>query len=1138
MRNYERQNLRSIARNYAVTILRILLVALFSCAGFAQEGERRFNIPEQTLDRALIAFSQQAEVVFISPTNIFNTIQSNRLIGQYSPNDAIRILLDGTGFTGTINQGPPPTLLVATTTTIAVEEELVESNAVDEVVIIGLRQSLNSALKIKQNSKNIADAIIAEDIGKSTDQNIAEALQRIPGIAINRINGEGATVSIRGAGPDLNIVTVNGVTLTSSDFNQSVDFSQFSADVLHSIETYKSPSADHEEGSLGASVRLTTLKPLDVDRDRFTLELQSRASPHDESEGFNLGDIDDYKLSASFLQRFWNNRLGVSIVGVQETTSVRRDRYFATWFEPTTVSGAINANSIDLATFDPFNVDPNSVEILTGLDIDGDGVLDPLRGHQVRQSQYRFEQIDRDRDTISGTLQYRPTDYTEIYASATYSSLDQASTESFITNNSNIPRNDDPLSVIYDPNTFTFLQNIYTSQPGTDDQTGVIRNFGDVVDRTISNHVYNIGVTHEVGSFVFSLNGGYSRTTANDGDNISIRSFIPRNEQSNRGSGFFNGYSCTPRPDICRFVLTPGLIDNTDAFEIQDLQLRDESVNDILASVKFDLEWEPETGPFTSFKTGVKWESREKSNFATSQNFRDTALNGSFSEFALSEFINGQTPSDWGAELGFTRDELTDGWPLFDARALRDALIERNGSLPMIVNSPRDTRTVEQNILAAYIKANFALFDETVVGNLGARITRTDIDALGFSSIRFRTNLDFLTPENISRFGSAEAATAALGPFLNDNQPAPTATQTTGRHDYTDILPSLNISWSIRPDLVIRFASSKTIARPRIDSLNPGFNINELPLAPESTAFFGATNLDPFKSTNVDLSAEWHFAKDSILSVALFNKSLRDFEETGQFRAFWRDFRSVLFDENGNPLENPDLITTPENTLLPLSGGPNQPNCLPNRELNLLAPEGPPGCDVVVVNQNRNGQGGFVRGVEFSFQHNLDWAPSFLRHVGITANYTYALSETNEQTIFDQDGNVSAFFPALPLTGTSKHTFNATAFYESGRFLFRLAYNNRSDYLINRAERDGTANWVESDDSLDLSAEFKITRNISLNFQAVNLTDSIRRVYSTNVTDVLLPTEANALDGQAPTSRTVELSNTGPVYRASLRFSF
>jgi len=658
------------------------------------------------------------------------------------------------------------------------------------------------------------------------------------------------------------------------------------------------------------------------------------------------------------------------------------------------------------------------------------------------------------------------------------------------------------------------------------------------LNRRIRNSVYSVGAEHQIGEFTFALTGGYSRTTSEDGDNLNIRSFIPRNGESNRGSGISNGYSCIPNPEVCRLIVSPGLFYNTEAFELQNLQLRDQSITDTAASIFFDVDWEQDFGPITLIEAGFKWASREKNNFATNQDFRDEDLGDALSELSLTDFVVGRTPSDWGEELGFPRDNVTRGWPLIDARILRQFLIGRNGELPQISTNLRDTRSIEQDILAGYIKANFSLLDETLVGDVGMRIARTNVDAVGFSGFRFRTNLDYLSPENIAFFGSIDAATMALGPFLNDDQPIPAPTRTQGDHDYTNVLPSFNVTWKPSPETIVRFGASKTIARPRIDSLNPAFNINELPLAPESTAFLGATTLDPFESTNFDLSVEWYFAEDSLLAVTLFDKSLTNFEETAQFRAYWRDFRSLLYDEEGNALEVPSLTATLQSTLLSLDGGPNQAGCMPNRELNLLAAEGALGCDLVIVTQSQNGQGGDIGGVEFTFQHDLNWAPSFLRNIGIVANYTYASSETDAQSILTTDGSIAAFLPALPLAGTSKHTVNSTLYYESDRFLVRLAYNYRTDYLVNRTAREGTAHWVEGVGSLDLSAEFDITNNVSLNFQAVNLTNSLTRVYSTNVIDELLPIDPNALNDNAPKSRTVERFKTGPIFRASFRFNF
>ena len=189
-----------------------------------------------------------------------------------------------------------------------------DQNGKDETEVIevsGFRDSLTSAMNIKRASKNIVDAIKAEDIGKSSDQNIAEALQRITGISIGRADGEGTSITARGVGGDLNNVTLNGVPLTSSGDNQSVNFSEFSADILQAIEVQKTPSASTDEGSLGATIKLVGFKPLSANTDRRVVEVQSRYNPFADDDGFSLLDIkEDGKLQFSFSEKFFEDKVG------------------------------------------------------------------------------------------------------------------------------------------------------------------------------------------------------------------------------------------------------------------------------------------------------------------------------------------------------------------------------------------------------------------------------------------------------------------------------------------------------------------------------------------------------------------------------------------------------------------------------------------------------------------------------------------------------------------------------------------------------------------------------------------------------------------------------------------------------------
>ncbi len=150
------------------------------------------------------------------------------------------------------------------------EHELV----LEEVVVTGIRQSAFAQRENKRLSDNVTDSIFAEDMGRMPDQNVAEAMQRITGIGIDRSDGEGTFVTVRGVDPNLNIVTMNGQTITSGGGGNAFDFSILSADILRSIEVIKTPSANQIEGSLGGTVNLKTFRPLDMKSRRLSLSMR------------------------------------------------------------------------------------------------------------------------------------------------------------------------------------------------------------------------------------------------------------------------------------------------------------------------------------------------------------------------------------------------------------------------------------------------------------------------------------------------------------------------------------------------------------------------------------------------------------------------------------------------------------------------------------------------------------------------------------------------------------------------------------------------------------------------------------------------------------------------------------------------
>jgi len=1054
--------------------------------------------------------------------------------------------------------------------------------ASSEIVVTGFKQSLEDALNMKRSNSGVSDSISSEDIGKSTDQNIAEALQRVTGVAIDRTDGEGSTVTVRGAGPDLNNVTLNGVPLSANGPNQSVDFSQFSSDILQSITVNKTASADQNEGSLGGTIQLKTFRPLTVRKDRLILEVQGRYNEFLNPKGrfSGLDDLQDYRLNASFVKRFFDNTLGVSLVATKETSSLRKDEFNNTWFLTSSYPTAIDYTTLD---------DPDGPKTILNYDSNGDGVNDRIVGREHRQISYNYYVNQRDRNSINGSIQWKPNRDTEVVLNATYSRQRIENFRSEISTGTNTNNRGGPGStLIFDPTTNTFLENIFLQTFSPTAPTPVqLRRPGTIrVNQTeqafnVDNLILSGEINRRFGKLNVSLKGGRSITTQEDEYHVFGRSNVPVTDNSTinlspttglplvataatapTSTFFYNGYSCLPDPTVCRLVINPELPDNPVYFRPQNLNLRDLSYRDEIYSAFLDFDWDVEFGPITGIKFGGKYEDRRKNTAGTTKDLTNAELGGQFAIGTLLPYTQGKTPSDFGANIGLPRDTVTDGWFIWNLQQnLADAFAAAGGE-PVLQPDLRNIRDIQQTVYGAYAMAEFGLFDKRVWGNVGVRYAKTDVFAQGFAGLQYDA-VDFFTPDNKAFFSidpEDPTSNAQLAALIGQNTFGRNADGTTrvggtlvipptaisDTFSYENWLPSFNVNWAVKRNLLVRFGASETIARPPIDNLKPGFVISESYLSPNSIGTFGNTQLRPFKSRNLDLSVEWYSRKDSLFSVALFDKKLSDFVETSNTLYYWRDVRDQIFDQTTGVILPDDQITfsltNPDQILLTSAGGNQQPGCMPNREFPIGSRQPtPPGtvvCDQLNVSRPRNGSGGYVRGVEVTLQHNFSWLPGFFGGFGMQANYTYSDSKTDEEIEYDANtGEILNFFPAFPLVGTSKHTANATVFWEKKGNLVRLAYNWRSDYLTNRNIRDGGAHWLEGDATLDLSASWKVTNNFTVNFQAQNLLDTVSRTYSTIVLDNILPPEGSAFDGATKT-RTQDISSTGRVYRAGLRFQF
>ena len=984
----------------------------------------------------------------------------------------------------------------------------------EEIVVIGLRQSLADAINDKRRADEIVDAIRAEDIGKTTDQNIAEALSRITGVSLQSQDGEGTTVSVRGVSADLNNITLNGVPLTSSGDNQAVNLSEFSADVLNAIEVVKTAAADQNEGSLGASINLKGFRPLDARRDRASIEFQGRYNGFATGDLVNLRDLDNnYKINGAFSKKFFDDKVGLSLIASRELQETRTDLIdYQRHTVASPSNGAINA-------------------------VTGEAVGAPLDLHAPRLARYNYEPGNRDRDTISATLQFKPSDTLDIQFDYTNSKQLTGKDANRIQANGN-QGNGVQGNVEFDPTSLTITRNIVN-------RIGVSTITRNNFEQVQKNDVFAARITKQAGPFEFELRGGTSQTTSRD-NFFKSGAFNLLRDGTNR-----TGFNCLEDTgyELCSIQLEDSngvSLNNPERFRLQRINERRRNFDDKASSLFFDADWDIELGPITSLEAGAKYTTRNKLTNITADGFNRSQIG--IGAPTLNLYDSGdRTVSDFGGELGLPRDEITAGFPILDL----DALLDFIGRTEQVVDPLRNYEVTEDT-KAVYLKANYDLMDSQISGNFGVRFVDTEIESSGSSGIDYIsvTNQSLAaTPEYsggvndegdtiVGLFASEAEALVFLGADTSSGDA--NAFAAVGANSYTNVLPSFNLNWAASDDVILRFAASQTMARPRIEDLNGGIRLIEDSFRFAGRGTGGNPDLDPYLSTNLDVSAEWYFKKNSLLSVALFDKNLQDFAEKTTSLNHYRDIRDRFYDATGAVIATEDLVgtLTAGDILLPYDANAQPAGCMPSRQSATTISTSPDGCDIVSVEQPRNGSGGYVRGAEIALQHNFTEWPGIFGGLGFQANYTYADSRSDEEAGIDTDGNPTLLFVESPLLQTSEHTFNGTVFYEQNGKLLRLAYNTRSDYLVNRSAEEGYSVWQEGTDSLDLSAGWDFNKNVSLSFQAVNLLDTVRRRYSVySRSSTSLPAEPATFD-TPNTNRTVNLQNTGTIYRMGIRYNF
>lgn len=686
---------------------------------------------------------------------------------------------------------------------------------VADIVVTGFRESLGAAINLKRQSVGSVDAIVAEDIAKFPDQNLAESLQRIPGISIQRDGGEGRAITVRGLGAQFTRVRVNGMetVATSTDGasanrDRAFDFNVFASELFSSLVVHKTAEASLDEGSLGAVVDLNTGNPL-AGKDGFTFVGSATASYNDLSKkwGPRLAGLMSWKSP--------DGRWGVALS--------------AAYSKLDTLQMGNNTVRWSQARFDSVDgtrcfTQPNS----GGTYRPSAGCDEAALAFHPRIPRYGEIAQDRERLGITGSIQWAPSDATKVSIDGLFSRFRETREEKWgeVLLRSN-ERSIDVVNPVYDSNNNLVSATLNDAWVRTEHYL-----------RKSQTKFYQLGATWDQDvsdSFRFTLLGGFSKSDAS----IPVETTLVFDDRDAQGYSY--DYSNMKRP-----VLTFGTsVTDPANFQLSEIRDRPSSTVNKFRTAQLRTEWDVTEG-FT-VKAGAVY---RRFSFDTESFQRDTVVCGNGGVDRVLGTLNCSPSSAFGpsAVYGFPVTA-----PLAEMFNLKGA------------NAPAGTTTqwLVPNLAAGTDFTN--LYGRTPTIDAGN--TRSVVEETKGGYIQFDAKGDIFGLEYAANAGIRYVRTNQSSVGLNNAVPVEVS------RSYEDWLPAMNIAFFPHRDFVVRASVADVMTRPSLGNLTPGGSVDGF----NYRVSFGNPNLSPFRATAYDLALEWYFAPQSIASVAIFKKDVQSF---------------------------------------------------------------------------------------------------------------------------------------------------------------------------------------------------------------------------------------------------------------------
>ncbi|WP_428615491.1 TonB-dependent receptor [Pseudoalteromonas sp.] len=936
---------------------------------------------------------------------------------------------------------------LGTMSAYAQDEQEKADNEIEVIEIKGIRGSMIRAMDMKRDATGVVDAISAEEMGKFPDTNLAESLQRITGVSVSRSNGEGSEITVRGFGPEFNLITLNGRQMPGTGYTRSYALENIAADGVSALEVAKSGQADVPSGGLGATVNIITTRPLNSPGEKFSSSIKAI---HDSSN--EAGDDVTPEFSAMYSNTYADDTFGFAVsFSHQERDFQQQNANIQGW----------QAN-VDLPTLD-------EGDYIDARPVDSDG--NPTGNYFFpKDMNYSIADVERERTNGQVTLQYSPVenftatvDYTASRAITGVNTVGWGIWNEFGSNINGYELDENGTA-------------IYADISGNDGSFTASRGTTEVKARSIGlNLEWQINDEWEV-EFDYHDSKNETDNGADDGlgstgqiilgsDQLKSKVYDYRTGEIPHAYVNWNNGTTVLDPseidsNFSQFSYSPG------ESKVEQAQLHTTWFNERfeipLVKVKFGAAHTKQTmGGFTAW-SGLRGGPGFNPSFT--EIFPDGMFTYNDTGDMLDQFSGGGSALEPNYYYTYSFEEAL-------ARQLaylnEDLLGDNQYSIDPFYDGIDSESYVEEKTQSFYVNSlwEFEVANYFVQINAGLRYEDTDVT----STVRQRV-------ESQVNWVSASEWIMQYETGGTDN-----FYQEEGNYDIW--LPNIDVKVEITEELVGRVSWGKTMARAPLGNLAGGRSLTGSPKPGARTGSQGNTNLLPFESTNLDLSLEYYYGEGSYASVGYFKKDVDNFIQTqitettidGLYDILNgpRYLEAVASVEARGEQATSDAVF---NEMLALGYGNADGAIEPTSSDPLM---------VWNISQPQNTDSKSVDGFEVAVQH-LFGESGF----GLGVNATFVDG--------DVEFDVASLTQQAPLSGLSDSA-NFQAFYDKDGLSVKVTYAWRDSYLIGVGQSQGSSDappqFGDTYGQWDLSVNYDINENMTVFFEGINLNNETERGY-------------------------------------------